>query len=472
MLCEKGDLASATSSASSKLIHGGLRYLEFWRFGFVREALKEREVLLAIAPHLVRPARFILPHNKGLRPAVMIGAGLFLYDWLAPRKRLSRSQRLDLRMVAEGAPLKHDLTTGFAYSDCRVDDARLVVLNAVDARERGADIRTRSCCISAKRESGLWRASLLDQRGGAKSIVTARAVVNASGPWAAEVAKSLIDHNGTNTTLRLVKGSHIIVPRFYEGEQCYVLQNEDRRIVFVMPYERDYALIGTTEVPFAGDPSAAEISVEEISYLCASVSRYFRKELNPQDVEASFAGVRPLYDAGEENARTVSREYVLELDAAPSRAPLLSIFGGKVTTYRGLSEDAVARLSDYLKPPRRAPWTGSAPLPGGDMNGGDFEQFLREFRGTYPWLEADTALRLACAYGTRTKEILGKAESMRDLGAEFGAGLSEAEISYLIDCEFAFTAEDVLWRRTKLGLHLSPAQCACVSCYVAGRIKG
>jgi glycerol-3-phosphate dehydrogenase len=467
MLCEKGDLASATSSASSKLIHGGLRYLEYWRFGFVREALKEREVLLGIAPHLVWPARFILPHNKALRPAVMIEAGLFLYDWLAPRKRLGRSERLDLRRAPEGAPLKEKFTTGFAYSDCRVDDARLVVLNAVDARERGADIRTRTRCVSAKREIGFWRATLLDQCSGTKSIVTARALVNAAGPWAAEAAKNLIECDATKIKLKLVKGSHIVVRRLYQGEHCYVLQNEDRRIVFVMPYETDHALIGTTDVPFSGDPGAAKISADEISYLCADVSRYFRKELNPEAVEASFSGVRPLYDSGEESAPDASREYVLALDVGPCGAPLLSIFGGKVTTYRRLSEDAVTRLSAYLKPPRPASWTASEPLPGGDFDGGDFARFLREFRNKYPWLDAKTTLRLARAYGTRTQEILGKSQSMRDLGAEFGAGLTQAEIDYLIAREFALTAEDILWRRSKLGLHLSPVQRDRVGAYLA-----
>jgi glycerol-3-phosphate dehydrogenase len=269
----------------------------------------------------------------------------------------------------------------------------------------------------------------------------------------------------------LVKGSHIIVPRFYAGEHCYVLQNDDRRIVFVMPYETDHALIGTTDVPFGGDPGSAKISVEEISYLCAAVSRYFRKEITPHDVEATFSGVRPLYDTGAADAPAASREYVLELDAAPGRAPLLSVFGGKVTTYRRLSEDAINRLGASLKPPRAASWTAAAPLPGGDMGAGNFELFLHELRGTYPWLEAKTALRLARAYGTRAQDILGKSQSMRDLGADFGAGLSEAEINYLVNCEFAFTAEDILWRRSKLGLHLSPAQCDRVNSYVAGRIN-
>jgi glycerol-3-phosphate dehydrogenase len=464
ILCEQGDLAGATSSASSKLIHGGLRYLEYYQFRFVREALREREVLLGIAPHIVWPARFILPHDRELRPAFVIEAGLFLYDCLAQRNRLGRSRRLDLRTVKEGAPLKDRLTTGFAYSDCRVDDARLVVLNAVDARERGACIRTRTRCVSAKREQGMWQATLVDQRAAATTIVTAGALVNAAGPWAAEVLSVVIGRDA-GKKLRLVKGSHIVVPRIYEREHSYVLQNEDRRVIFVMPYEKDYSLIGTTEIPFTGDPLKARISAEEISYLCAAVSRYFRKSLDPRDVAESFSGVRPLYDDGANNASAATREYVFDLDAPEGGAPLLSVFGGKLTTYRRLAEDAIERLAPYLKP-RAKRWTATAPLPGGDMDGGDFDRFLRALRGKYPWLNAATVARLARAYGTRAEAILGNARCARDLGQDFGAGLFQAEIDYLIGQEFALTAEDILWRRSKRGLHLSPVERARVSAYV------
>jgi glycerol-3-phosphate dehydrogenase len=470
MLCEQGDLAGATSSASSKLIHGGLRYLEYYKFRFVREALREREVLLGIAPHIVWPARFILPLDKGMRPAFMIEAGLFLYDWLAPRKRLGRSRRLDLRTGEEGAPLKEHITTGFAYSDCRVDDARLVALNAVDARDRGASIRTRTRCVAASRKASLWQATLLDLRNATTRNVTARALVNAAGPWAGEVLSDASGHDrGKN--LRLVRGSHIIVPRLYEGEQNYVLQNEDRRIIFVMPYETDYSLIGTTEIPFSGDPLKARISADEIFYLCAVVSRYFRKPLCPGDVVESFAGVRPLYDDGAESASAATRDYVLDLEAPSDGAPLLSVFGGKLTTYRRLAEDAMEKLSPYLKPPRENAWTASAPLPGGDMEGGDFSGFLRALRGKYPWLDAATATRLARGYGTRAERILGNSRSAADLGADFGAGLSQAEIDYLIDQEFALTPEDILWRRSKLRLHLSRDQIAAVSAYVDVRTR-
>jgi glycerol-3-phosphate dehydrogenase len=469
MLCEQGDLAGATSSASSKLIHGGLRYLEYYRFGFVREALREREVLLGIAPHIVWSARFILPHDKGLRPALVIEAGLFLYDWLARRNRLGRSRRLDLRAAKEGAPLKDHLTTGFAYSDCRVDDARLVVLNAVDAREHGASIRTRTRCVSAKREQGTWRATLLDMRVAATTIVTARALVNAAGPWAAEVLSAVIGHDA-GKKLRLVKGSHIIVPRIYEGDHCYVLQNEDRRVIFVMPYEMDYSLIGTTEIPFEGDPSNATISAEEIGYLCAAVSRYFRKSLSPLDAVECFSGVRPLYDDGAKNASAATREYVLDLHAPEDSAPLLSVFGGKITTYRRLAEDALELLLPHLKPSDAPRWTATAPLPGGDMEGGDFDRFLRTLCSKYPWLDAATVVRLARAYGTRAERILVKAGGACDLGVDFGAGLFQVEIDYLIGQEFALTAEDILWRRSKRGLHLSPVERARVSAYVDERV--
>lgn len=470
ILCEQGDLADATSSASTKLIHGGLRYLEYCRFGFVHQALKEREVLLGIAPHVIRPARFILPHDQGLRPAWMIGAGLFLYNWLAPRKRLGRSQRLCLRKAKEGAPLKSHLETGFAYWDCRVDDARLVVLNAADARDRGATICTRTRCVSAKRLGGLWQATLLDIQRGTARTVAARALVNAAGPWAADVLSGVVGHK-TGRKLRLVKGSHIIVPRLYEGEQCYVLQNLDRRLVFVMPYEAEYTLIGTTEVPFSGDAAAAKITPEEVSYLAAAVSRYFRKPLREDDMVASYSGVRPLYDNGTRAASAVTREYVFDLDSPPEYAPLLTVLGGKITTYRRLAEDAVEKLAPYLKPPRASRWTASAPLPGGDIERGDIDLFLRLLRFKYPWLDGATAARMVRAYGRKAEFVLGDARSMRDLGPDFGASLTQAEIDYLMDEEFALTAEDILWRRSKLHLRMTKAQIARVGGYVEARAR-
>lgn len=470
MLCEQSDLAGATSSASSKLIHGGLRYLEYYQFRFVREALRERDVLLGIAPHIIWPARFILPYDKRLRPAFLIRTGLFLYDWLAPSRRLPRSRRLDLKGSFEGAPLKDRLTIGFVYSDCRVDDARLVVLNALDARERGAEIRTRTRCLSAWREQGVWRADMLYTHSATKLRVTARALVNAAGPWAAKMVEMLGGMRG-GKSLRLVKGSHIIVPRLFEGDHAYILQNIDHRVIFVMPYEIDYTLIGTTEIPFAGDPSMAKIGADEVSYLCAAVSRYFRKPVTPLDVVESFSGVRPLYDSSGGNDSAASRDYVLELDAPSGSAPFVSVLGGKITSYRRLAEEAVEMLVPYLNPPREKPWTATAPLPGGDIDGGDFDRFLSTLRGKYAWLDEATLKRVARAYGTRVGLIFKDAHGPGDLGEDFGAGLFQAEIDYLIDQEFALTGEDILWRRSKLRLHLSPDQSSRVSAYVDTRTQ-
>lgn len=470
MLCEQGDLAGATSSASSKLIHGGLRYLEYYQFRFVREALKEREVLLGIAPHIIWPARFVLPHDKQLRPAFLIQIGLFLYDWLAPSRRLPGSRRLKLKGSVEGAPLQERLTTGFVYADCRVDDARLVALNAIDAGERGAEICPRTRCISAWREKGLWRADMLQTRDAMQFQVSARALVNAAGPWAAKMTETL-GGLPERETLRLVKGSHIIVPRMFQGEHCYILQNIDGRVIFVMPYESSFTLIGTTEIAFAGDPSTAKIDAEEVSYLCEAVSRYFRRPLAPSDVVESFCGVRPLYDDKASNASAASRDYVLDLDAPPGSAPLVSVLGGKITSHRKLSEDVVDRLLPYLDPPRAKPWTATAPLPGGDMEGGDFDRFLRTLRAKFRWLDEGMLVRIARAYGTRAELILKDARNLSDLGEDFGAGLYQAEIDYLIDREFALTGEDVLWRRSKLRLHMSPSQIALVAAYVDARVR-
>ncbi|HXW71645.1 MAG TPA: glycerol-3-phosphate dehydrogenase [Methylocella sp.] len=464
LLCEQGDLAGATSSASSKLIHGGLRYLEYGQLLFVREALIERQALLRIAPHIVWPGRFILVHDKRLRPALLIEAGLFFYDHLAARGPLARSRRLDFRNSKEGIPLKQQFKTGFAYSDAQADDARLVVLNAVDARLRGAEIRTRTRCVAVQRSGGLWQASLLDVRRGERRMISARALVNAAGPWAEEVA--LLAGRKAPQKLRLVKGSHIIVPRLYAGEHSYVLQSKDRRIIFVMPYEKDYSLVGTTEVPFSGDPAEARMDTDEAAYLCAAVSAYFRKPLMPSDVKASFAGVRPLYDERVRGGSAASRGYVLDVDVPPGGPPLLSAFGGKVTTYRRLAEEAVTKLAPYLNPPRPKPWTAENPLPGGDLGVGGFDGFLAAFSKRYPWLGTGTARRLARAYGTRAEMILGGKTSPDGLGTHFGAGLFQSEIDYLLAEEFAITAEDVLWRRSKLGLHLSSEDVARVAEYV------
>ncbi len=457
LLCEQGDLAGATSSASSKLIHGGLRYLEYGEFRLVREALAEREVLLKIAPHLTRPLRFVLPHSPEQRPAWMIRLGLFLYDHIGGRRHMPGTRRLDLRRVPQGRALRDDFRVGFEYSDCWVDDARLVVLNAVDARERGADIRTRTRCASARVRDGLWHVVLEDLVTGTRQIVAARVLVNAAGPWVGEVLNRRIGLNGSQGP-RLIKGSHIVVRRLYEGEHAYILQNDDGRVVFVIPFESRFSLIGTTDIPFADDPSQVAISPEETEYLCRAVSRYFATPIRPGDVVHSYAGVRSLYDDAAADAAAVTRDYVLDLRAEP--APLLSVLGGKITTYRRLAEHAVSKLLQYIPAPRPAAWTAAAPLPGGDMAGGDCSRFLATLRAQFPWLAPDTAHRLIRAYGTRAPTVLANARTAADLGEDFGAGLTEAELEYLVRAEWARTADDVLWRRSKLGLHLTAAQAA------------
>ncbi len=471
ILCEQGDLGGATSSASSKLIHGGLRYLEYYEFRLVREALIEREVLLRNAPHIIRPMRFVLPHDRSLRPAWMVRLGLFLYDHLGGRERLPGSRRVDLRREPAGAPLQKRLSTGFEYSDCWVEDARLVVLNALDAAERGADIRPRTRCVAARRtEAGWWSAELEDLANGTRVTVEARALVNAGGPWVYEILSRRLGLNSAKR-VRLVKGSHIVVPRLYDGEHAYILQNDDRRIVFVIPYERDFTLIGTTDVPFAGDPSRVEIDAAETAYLCAAVSRCFARPVMPAQIVWSYAGVRPLYDDAAPNAAAVTRDYVLDIDDVGGRAVLLSVFGGKITTYRRLAEHALEKLAPYFPDSRRS-WTADAPLPGGDMADAEFDRFLATLRAVRPFLPPALALRLARAYGTRVERLLGDARSMADLGEDFGGGLTRAEVDYLVRTEWAATADDILWRRSKLGLHVPPATRAALDAYLAGGSAG
>lgn len=455
LLCEQGDLGQATSSASSKLIHGGLRYLEQYEFRLVREALIEREVLLAAAPHIIWPLRFVLPHVKELRPAWMLRAGLFLYDHLGGRKRLPASQSLDLRRDPAGAPLVEGITKGFAYADCWVEDSRLVVLNALDAAERGAEVVTRTACSTARREGGIWTATLTPADGGAERQIRARALVNAAGPWVMEVLGQVAGAN-RRSTLRLIKGSHIVVPRLHDGDEAYILQTRDQRVVFVIPYEGDYSLIGTTDMEFEGDPAAAAITAEETAYLCQAVSRYFKRPVTPENVVWTYAGVRPLYDDDSGKASTVTRDYVFDVDAPEGAAPMLSVFGGKITTYRKLAEHAMSRLSPLLGLSDEG-WTAAAALPGGDLPDADFEAFLAGLRQARPWLPAALARRLARAYGSRVSEILGEAESLAELGEDLGGGLTEAEADYLVRREWAQTAEDILWRRSKLGLH-APAE--------------
>jgi glycerol-3-phosphate dehydrogenase len=447
LLCEQDDLAAHTSSASTKLIHGGLRYLEFYQFGLVRKALREREVLLASAPHIMWPLRFVMPHDSHLRPAWMIRAGLFLYDHLARRQRLAGSRGIDLREHPAGAPLDPRFRRGFVYSDGWVDDARLVVLNAMDAAERGAEVRTRTRCERLEAVDGLWLATLRDADGRIERR-RFRVAVNATGPWAASFLAASTPSRSRHG-LRLVKGSHIVVPRLFEHDHAYIFQSPDRRIVFAIPYEGDFTLIGTTDVDYDGAPESVRIDAAETQYLCELSNRYFRRRIGPADVVWTYSGVRPLLEDESADARSVTRDYSLELVDAP--APLLSVFGGKITTYRALAEEALARLAP-LFPQSRGPWTSGTTLPGGNLPGGDFDVFARELERRYPRLPDALRHRLARAYGTRIDALLDGAGTPAELGVELAPGLHERELVYLQRVEWARSAEDVLWRRSKLGL--------------------
>jgi glycerol-3-phosphate dehydrogenase len=448
LLCEQHDLAAHTSSASTKLIHGGLRYLEHGEFGLVRKALAERETLLAIAGHLIHPLDFVLPHDQHLRPAWMIRAGLFLYDHLARRRRLHGSKALDLRRHRAGAALQARFTKGFLYADARADDARLVVVNARDAFERGATILTRTRVASLVRGQGGWRATL--SQDGAAREVTARALVNAAGPWAARVHAGAIGRHAGHG-LRLVKGSHIVVPSLYPAPYAYIFQNEDRRIVFAIPYEEAFTLIGTTEVEYHGDPGSVSASAAEAAYLCRVASRYFAQPVAPDSIVWSYAGVRPLLADESTDAGAASRDYALEIDRAGP--PLLSVFGGKITTYRRLAEEALGHLAPLLGASTRA-WTARAPLPGGDFPRGHYERYAAELPAQYSALPQALVRRYARLYGTRAARILDGVRVTGDLGREILPGLHQRELDYLRNQEWAVTAQDILWRRSKLGLHL------------------
>ncbi|MDR5751597.1 MULTISPECIES: glycerol-3-phosphate dehydrogenase [unclassified Caballeronia] len=454
LLCEKDDLASHTSSSSTKLIHGGLRYLEYGEFKLVRKALQEREVLLHAAPHIMWPLRFVMPHMPNLRPAWMIRAGLFLYDHLARRELLPGSRGIDMRRHPAGEPLVDSIRRGFVYSDGWVDDARLVALNALDAHERGATVLTRTRLVDAERSEGEWHATL-EGPAGERIEVRARAIANAAGPWVGDLLKGALGNTRTRHSVRLVKGSHIVTKRLFSHDHAYIFQNPDKRIIFAIPYEADYTLIGTTDIEYGGDASQVEIGADEIRYLCDSINRYFKHHISPEDVCWSYSGVRPLLeDETAENASAVTRDYLLELDAGG--APLLSVFGGKITTFRKLAQEAVDKLADALQSPART-WTEGVPLPGGDFADADFERFLRELQQHHPWLPPALARRYARAYGTRAARVIGAARSVEELGEAFAPGLYEAELRYLRDNEWALRAEDVLWRRSKLGLHIGRA---------------
>lgn len=452
-LAEQNDLGGGTSSASTKLIHGGLRYLEHYEIRMVRASLAEREVLLGTAPHIIWPLRVVLPHHAELRPAWLIRLGLFLYDHLGVRQRLPACRSIDLVRDPAGAPLDRRFSKGVEYSDCWVDDARLVVLNAVDAARRGADVRVRSPVRSAVRSDGLWDVEVSDAATGQVETIRARALVNATGPWIADFTAGNLRVN-TSAHIRLVKGSHIVVPRMFDHDRAYIFQNADRRIVFAIPYQHDFTLVGTTDVDFTGDPATAAASDEEIAYLCSAISEYFSVPISRDAVVWSYSGVRPLFDSGESAAQEANRDYVLELNGAGGEPALLNIFGGKITTYRHLAEEALAKLNGHV-PPMGLSWTRSAPLPGGDFPVDGFDTLVEDIVARHACVDMPLATRLARAYGTVAFDILSGVETSEDLGRHFGAGLYERELVHLIRNEWASTVEDVLWRRSKLGLRMS-----------------
>jgi len=468
ILCEKDDLAEGTSSRSGKLVHGGLRYLEYYEFRLVREALIEREVLLESAPHIIWPMRFVLPHSPDDRPAWLVRLGLFLYDHLGGRKRLPATRTLNLRTAPEGAPIKDAFRRGFEYSDCWVDDARLVVINALDAAERGARVFTRTACTAVRRENGLWVVEMQDGRTGIRTVVRARALINAAGPWVNDIVNRVAGQN-SRRNVRLVKGSHIVVPKFWEGRQAYLIQNSDKRVIFINPYQNDLALIGTTDIPYEGRPEDVAADESEIDYLIKVVNRYFKRGLARGDVVYSFSGVRPLYDDNADNPSAVTRDYIFELDAPDAQAPLLSVFGGKITTFRKLAEHALDRIAPFF-PHMGKPWTAKAHLPGGDIANADFEQFLGDLAGEYPWMPASLLKHYGRLYGTRTRALVGAARSLDELGRCFGKDFFEREAAYLFDREWAVTSADIIERRTKHGLHLSAEERAAFEHWCANRL--
>jgi glycerol-3-phosphate dehydrogenase len=462
LLCEQQDLASATSSNSSKLIHGGLRYLEHYQFRLVKEALAEREVLLKNAPHIMWPMIFRLPHQPHLRPAWLIRTGLFLYDHLAKRVTLPASR--GIRFDAD-SPLQNHIQKGFEYADGWVDDSRLVVSNALAAAQHGATIATRTRCIEARRQQDHWLVTLQPAQQAAYQIKT-RAIVNAGGPWVAKLFDEALEDKSPQN-VRLVKGSHIVVPRLHTQPHAYMLQNQDQRIVFVIPFEDNFTLIGTTDVEYHGDPAKVQISDEEISYLLQISNHYFKKQLTAADIVSSFSGVRPLLDDESASAQTVTRDYKLEISTQQGKLPLLSVFGGKITTYRKLAEAATDKLAEFF-PGASGRWTATQPLPGGDFS--STLALSAELLAVYPWLPATVRLRFLRSYGSRARLILQQAATLADLGQDFGHGLFAAEVQYLMTQEWAQCAEDILWRRSKLGLYFSPAQTAALADFIAQQL--
>jgi glycerol-3-phosphate dehydrogenase len=464
------DFASGTSSRATKLIHGGLRYLEHYEFRLVRESLMEREVLWAMAPHIIWPMRFVLPfHKGGIRPAWLIRLGLFLYDHIGGRKLLPATRTLDMRRDPAAKPLKALFTKAFEYSDGWVDDARLVVLNARDAAQKGARIMTRSRVVSARREGGLWSVDVEDGATGAVNTFKARMLINAAGPWVDVVLSNAVGKNKVHN-VRLVQGSHIVVKKKFDDLRAYFFQNPDNRIIFAIPYETDFTLIGTTDSDFTGDPKNIQITDGEISYLCNAASEYFSEPVKPADVVWTYSGVRPLYDDGASKAQEATRDYVLKIDANNGDAPLLNVFGGKLTTYRRLSEHALEKIAGAIGA-KGAPWTANSVLPGGNFPANGYEAEVGKLKNRYPFLAERHARRLVRLYGTLAVSLLGEIDRAEGLGRHFGADLYEVEVQWLIGQEWARRAEDVLWRRTKLGLKLTQAEAAGLEEYMRETIR-
>ena len=470
-LCEMKDLASGTSSWSTKLIHGGLRYLEYYDFKLVRHALLEREVLWAIAPHIIRPLRFVLPHHAGLRPAWLLRLGLFLYDHIGGRKLLPATRTLDLSKDETGKPLTPGrFHRGFEYSDCFVDDARLVVLTARDAADRGADIRTRSRAVEIRQADGIWQVTIENVVTQERETIRARTLVNAGGPWVENVLNVGAGVNA-KAKVRLVQGSHIIVPKLYAHDRAYIFQNADGRIVFAIPYQNDFTLIGTTDIDYHGDPADVKITPTRSPISAARSANTFAKPVLAEDVVWTYSGVRPLYDDGANDAKAATRDYVFELDL-PGGMPLLSIYGGKITTYRRLAEEALQKLAPYLKGTKaKEGWTAHATLPGGDFDVSSVDALIAELMRDYPFLTQAHASRLVHAYGTRASKMLGTAKSSADLGHDFGATLTEREVRYLMAHEWAVSAEDIVWRRSKLGLRLSGEEIVALDAWLAANTR-
>ncbi|RWA86159.1 glycerol-3-phosphate dehydrogenase [Mesorhizobium sp.] len=466
-LAEMNDLASGTSSGSTKLIHGGLRYLEFYEFRLVREALMEREILWKNAPHIIWPMRFVLPYAKGLRPAWLIRLGLFLYDHIGGRKLLPATKTLDMASDPAGKPLKPLFRKAFEYSDGWVNDARLVALNARDAADRGAVIRTRTKVVSARRDGALWTIKIQNVLTGETEEVRARLLVNAAGPWVDQVLAKAVGQNDVHN-VRLVQGSHIVIKKKFDDPRAYFFQNKDGRIIFAIPYEEEFTLIGTTDRDYPADPHDVKISDAEIDYLCAAASEYFAQAVKRSDIVWTYSAVRPLYDDGASKAQEATRDYVLKAEGGEGAAPLLNSFGGKITTFRRLAESMLEKIEGFLGK-RGKPWTANAPLPGGDFPATGFDAQVARLKNAYPFLDQRLARRLTRLYGTRAEKLLGLAKSNADLGRNFGADLYEAEVRYLVENEWAVTAEDVLWRRTKRGLHFSREQTAALEEFMRGR---